>query len=128
MWAQACDVLDQADRMQRQFFRLVVAGRAPAVWEPPIDVYEDNRQVVVVIALPGVPAECLEIINEERALVIRAERRIPFANSGRTVRRIEIPYGYFERRIELPEAGLERGSQELIDGCLILTLWKKRRL
>ena len=57
-------------------------------------------------------------------LVVRAERSLPFAASPRTVRRLEIPYGYFERRIRLPEARLETGTREVRDGCLILRLRK----
>jgi hypothetical protein len=40
------------------------------------------------------------------------------------VRQLEIPYGYFERRVPLPEAQLDSGTRELIDGCLILRLRK----
>lgn len=127
MWAQACDLLDEAERMHRQFFRLAASGQTHAVWEPPVDVFEDEREIVVVVALPGVPAECVEITTESGTLVVRAERRIPLAGSGRAVRRLEIPYGYFERRITLPEAGLEAGTRELMDGCLILRLRKKGR-
>ena len=127
MWAQACDLLDEAERMHRQFFRLVASGQTQAVWEPPVDVFEDEREIVVIIALPGVPAERVEVTTEPGTLVVRAERRVPFAGSGRAVRRLEIPYGYFERRIPLPEAGLEAGTREFMDGCLILRLRKKSK-
>jgi HSP20 family molecular chaperone IbpA len=128
MWAQACDLLDEAERMHRQFFRLAASGQTQAVWEPPVDVFEDEREIVVIVALPGVPAERIEVATEPGTLVVRAERRVPFAGSGRAVRRLEIPYGYFERRIPLPEAGLEAGTSEFMDGCLILRLRKTGHL
>ncbi len=128
MWAQACDLLDEAERMHRQFFRLAASGQTQAVWEPPVDVFEDEREIVVIIALPGVPAERVEVTTEPGTLVVRAERRVPFAGAGRAVRRLEIPYGYFERRIPLPEAGLEAGTSEFMDGCLILRLRKTGHL
>ena len=59
MWAQACDAMQQADRMQRRFFR--VSARAQAQWEPPADVFEDQDEVVIVVALPGVAAERVEV-------------------------------------------------------------------
>jgi len=37
---------------------------------------------------------------------------------------MEIPYGYFERRIALAEAQLEGATRELVDGCLVLKLRK----
>jgi HSP20 family protein len=124
MWAQACELIDQADRMHRQFFRLTASERTQAVWEPPADVFEDELEVIVVIALPGVPAERVEVSTESGALVVRAERRLRLAGSRYAVRQLEIPYGYFERRIPLPMAQLKVGAPELLDGCLILRLRK----
>jgi HSP20 family molecular chaperone IbpA len=126
MWAQACELLEQAERMHRQFFRLTASERTQAVWEPPVDVFEDEREIVIVIALPGVPADRIEVTSEPGALVIRAESPLPFAGSRRAVRQLEIPYGCFERRIPLPDAPLEAGARELADGCLILRLRKTR--
>src|SRR5437764_1388101 len=101
MWAQACDLIEQAERMHRQFFRLATTERAAAVWEPPVDVFEDEREVFVIIALPGVTEERIEVTNESGDIVVRAESRLPFAGTRRAVRRLEIPYGFFERRIRL---------------------------
>ena len=95
-----------------------------AVWEPPVDIFEDQFEVVIVVALPGVPADRVEVTTESGELVVRAESRLPFAGPRACVRRLEIPYGLFERRIRLPDAGLEAGTRELLDGCLILRLRK----
>lgn len=124
MWAQACDLLDQAERMHRQFFRLAASGRTQAVWEPPVDVFEDEREIIVVVALPGVARERVEVTHESGVLVVRAERRLPFAGAPRAVRRLEIPYGFFERRIQLPALRLDTVATECVDGCLILRLRK----
>ena len=128
MWAQACDLLDQAERMHRQFFQLGASGRTRAVWEPPVDVFEDEREIIIIVALPGVAGGSVEVTIESRTLVVRAESRIPFAGARGAVRRLEIPYGYFERRIQLPEVRLEAGTREFIDGCLILRLRKAGQL
>lgn len=124
MWANACDLMEQAERMHRQFFRLASSSRAQAAWEPPADVFEDEREVVVVIAMPGVGAERIEVTSEPGALVVRGERALPFARSRYAVRRLEIPYGHFERRIALPEGRFESVTHELSHGCLILRLRK----
>ena len=126
MWAQACDFIEQAERMHRQFFRLAASARPrAAVWEPPADVLEDEDEVVIVVALPGVVAENVELRSEPGALVVRAERPLPLARGSRhRVRRLEIPYGSFERRIPLPWPRLEAVSRELTHGCLILRLRK----
>jgi HSP20 family molecular chaperone IbpA len=126
MWAQACDFIDQAERMHRQFFRLAASPRAQAaVWQPPADVLEDEHEVVIVVALPGVLAENVELTSEPGAIVVRAERPLPLARGSRhAVRQLEIPYGSFERRIALPWPRLEAVSRELTHGCLILRLRK----
>jgi HSP20 family molecular chaperone IbpA len=124
MWAQAVELLEQAERMHRQFFRLTASERTQALWEPPVDVFEDEREIVIVVALPGVPADRVEVTSEPGALVVRAERPLPLSGSRRAVRQLEIPYGYFERRIPLQEVRLEAGTRELADGCLILRLRK----
>ena len=124
MWAHAVELLEQAERMHRQFFRLSASERTQAVWEPPVDVFEDERELVIVVALPGVPADRIEVTSEAGALVVRAESPLPFSGSRRAVRQLEIPYGCFERRIPLPDLRLEAGTREVAHGCLILTLRK----
>ena len=42
MWSEACDLMEQAERMHRQFFRLTVSRQSLPTWEPPVDVYEDE--------------------------------------------------------------------------------------
>jgi HSP20 family protein len=123
MWAEACQLIEQAERLHRQFFRLGDAG-ARAAWEPPADVFEDEREITVVVALPGVRPDRVELAYDGRSLLIRAERRIPFADRSCAIRGLEIPYGYFEKRVALPAVPLEPGTRTWMDGCLILNLRK----
>jgi len=123
MWAQACELIEQAERMHRQFFHLTTSTRSQAVWEPPADVFEDEHEVIVVVALPGVPADRIQLTTEPGMLVVRAERPAPFG-AEHDVRQLEIPYGFFERRIRLPDASLRAGAPETRDGCLLLRLRK----
>ena len=124
MWAQACDLLEQADRMHRQFFRLTSASQSQA-WEPPVDVFEDESDVVIVVARPGVAADRVQIVTEPGALTVRGERPLPLSGGSRAlVHQLEIPYGYFERRIALPQGTWQSMSHELANGCLVLRLRK----
>ena len=123
MWAQACELIAEAERLQRQFFRLAVDS-APATWEPPIDVFEDEREIVVVVAMPGVAAERVQVVHEAGTLVVRGTRPLPFEGARGRLRQLEIPYGAFERRIALPPGNFEVGRPELAQGCLLLRLRK----
>lgn len=122
MWAQACDMLEEAERMHRRFFRLAPSSAAQAAWEPPVDVFEGEREIVIVVAMPGVAAERVHVVHERGALVIRGERPLPFTGLRLAVRQLEIPYGAFERRVQLPQGQFEVGTPELTLGCLVLRL------
>ena len=124
MWAEACHVLEQAERMHRQFFRLGTPRGARTAWEPPVNVFEDDQSYVIMVALPGVAPECVEVLLDSSSIVVRASCDVPFGPRAREVRRLEIPYGYFERRIQLPAMAFEVVQRELVNGCLILNLRK----
>lgn len=127
MWAQACELADQAERLHRQFFRPSASAHAFAVWEPPIDVFEDGREIVIVVAMPGVAADRVRVTYEPGLVIVQGTRQLPLREAGFVVRQLEIPYGGFERRIPLPSVRLEAGTPELIQGCLVLTLKKPGR-
>lgn len=121
MWGEAIDLVERAERLQRQFFR---PSRSAATWEPPVDVFEGDGELLIVVALPGVSAADVEILAEPGAIVVRAERPQLLAGACGGVRQLEIPYGHFERRVALPPGRFEAVSQEQSHGCL--RLWLRR--
>ena len=123
MWSQACELIAEAERLHRRFFRLAAVENTPA-WEPPIDVLEDEREILVVVAMPGVAAERVQVAHEAGTLVVRGFRPLPFQVGRFRLRQLEIPYGAFERRVALPPGRFEVGRPELADGCLVLRLRK----
>lgn len=123
MWAEACEIVDRADRLHRQFFRPAVINVRQPTWEPPVDIYETGYEFKIMIALPGVAPEHLSVTLEGDYLMINGHRRLP-VNSETHIRRLEIPYGRFERRIELPAGRFEIGTREFVNGCLLISLQK----
>jgi HSP20 family protein len=124
MWTEACQLIEQAERMHRQFFRPSPPRGARAAWEPPVNVFEDDERIVIIVALPGVAAECVEVLVDSSSIIVRASCDVPFSPNAHAIRRLEIPYGYFERRIQLPAMPFEVVQRELKNGCLILNLRK----
>jgi len=122
MFAEACAMLKQAERLHRQFFEPSQGARA-ARWEPPVDVFETEREVVIITALPGVPPEAVRAEIEVGTLIISGARPLPTMGGRAQIVRLEIPYGRFERRIAL-SSRLELASRELTNGCLVLTFTK----
>jgi len=65
MWAEACALLEQAERKHRHFFGLLAAPTAQPVWEPPADIFAAGSELNVVVALPGAHAdEVVKILTQ----------------------------------------------------------------
>jgi HSP20 family molecular chaperone IbpA len=124
MWAEACHMLEQAERLHRQFFRLGAPRGTRTAWEPPVNVFEDDESYYIMVALPGVAADGVEVLVDSASLIVRASCDLPFSGRASEIRRLEIPYGYFERRIQLPAMRFEVVQRNLSNGCLILHLRK----
>ena len=120
MWAEACELLDRAERLNRQFFQ----PKRQAVWEPPVDLFETDRALWVVVALPGVAAEQVEMTIQGTRLIVAGVRSLPPQVRGAAIRRLEIPAGRFERHVELPPGHFEVVERSFANGCLMLGLGK----
>lgn len=124
MWTEACARLDRAGSLQRAFFRPSEEAVPGAIWEPPADIFESATEIRITVALPGVPADRVEITERDGQLVVTSERHLPRAEVEMAIRRLEIPYGRFERRFELPAASTLT-EKILADGCLHLRFRKR---
>ncbi len=124
MWAEAFDLLERAERLHRQFFRFERTAAATPRWEPPVDVVETHDRLLVTVALPGVRADRIEVVAEAGSLLVRGLRPPPIDGDTRAIRHLEIPYGRFERRVQLPAGLYELESRAAVDGCLQIVLRK----
>jgi HSP20 family molecular chaperone IbpA len=118
--ADAIELLREADRLQRQFFT-VALGQTETCWAPPVDIVEGARTIVIRVALPGVASDSVEVSTDGESLHVVAVRALDAAPGAR-IHRLEIPYGRFERRIDLPAGRYEIDGRELVDGCLVMRL------
>jgi len=123
MWAEALALLERAERLHRQFFQIAPAEHG--AWEAPVDLFETERALWILVALPGVAPAQVRTHLDTGILVVSGERALPAALRAGTIHRLEIPYGRFERRIELPPGRFEVERQELTHGCLVLELRKR---
>ncbi|MCM2341176.1 Hsp20/alpha crystallin family protein [Rhodoferax sp.] len=119
--AEAIEWLQGAGRLQRQFFQLGRSGDLP-LWEPPVDMFGNEQAICLLIALPGVAAERMDVRLEQQAVVVRGERSLAGHFAAGTILQLEIPYGRFERRVPLPYDDYRVADMVLQDGCLRLTL------
>ncbi|HTW75602.1 MAG TPA: Hsp20/alpha crystallin family protein [Steroidobacteraceae bacterium] len=123
MWARAVALLEEAERRHRRFFELLSAApRREPVWEPPVDVFLLERELRIVVAMPGVHPEHVSVELVAGGLIVRAESDWTAPPGNARILRLEIPYGRMERRIELPAGRYEVAGHEFRDGCVQIRL------
>jgi HSP20 family protein len=122
MWAEACAILEQAERKHRHFFDLITAPASRPLWEPPADIFADGEQVNVVVALPGAHADDVHVQITATGLQIDTTVAPPAVSAVMNVVRLEIPYGRMRRRIDLPPGRYALTDRRLDNGCLHLRL------
>ena len=125
MWAEACALLEEAERKHRQFFELLALPATPPVWEPPIDIFAHGSEVEVVVALPGARAEEVVVQITPNGLQIETTVAPPLPRGRMNVVRLEIPYGRMRRRLDLPPGAYVLVERRLDRGCLFLRLMKE---
>jgi HSP20 family molecular chaperone IbpA len=124
MWSEACEMLARAERMHREFFRPGRPGGACAAWEPPVDMLETERAVLVLVALPGVDPDHVEAKIDGNDLVFSGTRVLPPEMQSAIIHRLELPQGRFERRVRLPAGRYSAVQRSSCNGCLVITLQK----
>ena len=132
IWRRANDLLQQAERIHRNFLQVAANARFRATqsrtpsWEPPVNVVETEESLWVISALPGVTAERMEVRIEGVELVISGNRPLPKCCEDGELKIWELPLGRFERRIRLSRSDrVAVGKTSLQDGLLIIELRKQ---
>jgi HSP20 family protein len=124
MLSEAIDSLARAERLHRQFFSLQPsAGSQESSWEPPVDVLETDREILILVALPGVDPDDVEAVIDGATLIVSGRRVLPVELRNARIHRLELPQGRFERRIALP-IGSYGVSRFAVNGCIVLRLSK----
>jgi HSP20 family molecular chaperone IbpA len=124
MWDEALDMLARAERLHRQMFKPAAAHARRPSWEPPVDVLETDGEVVIIAALPGVADSSLKLLIDGADVVIAGERALPGELRTARIHRLELPQGYFERRVALPAGRYDQIRHRTQDGLLVITLRK----
>jgi HSP20 family molecular chaperone IbpA len=125
MWSEACEMLTRAERLHREFFRPVQSASRSPTWEPPVDILETRHEVLVVVALPGVGAESVEVAVDAEDLMFAGVRTLPIELQTAVIHRLELPQGRFQRRVRLPPGQYGVIRHSIVDGCLLITIEKE---
>jgi HSP20 family molecular chaperone IbpA len=131
LWRQASDLLQQAERIHRNFIQVAVGAQFRSFgrsqfWEPPANIVETDESFWIICAIPGVTAEHVDVRLEGRELIISGERAVPPCCRDGDLKIWEIPLGRFERRFMAGEGALHPSVKEvkLENGLLLIELRK----
>ncbi|MEN2997715.1 MAG: Hsp20/alpha crystallin family protein [Brevinematia bacterium] len=115
---------------ERDFFRMILSFgtynvvRPNVHWIPPVDVYEFVDKVVILVELPGVEKEDIDITLKNGFLRISGVRKEMYNENRVRIHQMEISYGYFERIVEVGEVNEKNIKADLKDGILTITIFK----
>src|SRR5262245_8432704 len=95
MLSEAIEALTRAERLHQQFFNLR-SSAGEASWEPPVDVLETEEELLILIALPGVDPDEVDVVIDNGMLVVSGRRTLPTELRNAHIHRLELPQGRFE--------------------------------
>jgi HSP20 family protein len=97
-----------------------------AAWNPAVDIFENENEIVIKAELPGMEAKDIEIGLENNILTVKGERRFEKETKEEHYHRVEREYGRFIRSFSLPAAVKEdKIAAEFKNGLLKIALPKK---
>ena len=93
---------------------------------PAVDIYEDDKKVVLKLEVPGIEEKDLDVSVENNTLTIKGERKFEKEEKEENFHRIERRYGSFYRAFTLPSTvDTENVGASYNAGVLKLELKKK---
>jgi HSP20 family protein len=123
MWIDACEMVSRAERLHRRVFGVTHGEDRFPCWEPPVDIFETSLELKVIVLLPGVSEDKLSVAIDDGLLTITGTSPFPGPAKAQ-IHRMEIPYGDFQKRLQLPSPAYELAGYEYRDGCLTVRLKK----
>lgn len=103
-------------------------GTGSPDWVPAVDVCEMPDRYEVIVEVPGVRREDIEVYTDERNLTVSGWRADPFPCSKVSLHQMEIEQGRFRRQLVLPEDALVTEVTARYRGGLLRIRVPKRRL
>ena len=120
---------DQINSLMGEFFK----GARPLGYQPdqsfhpPMDIYETENDLVVVMEIAGMRPEDIHIIFEKDTLSISGTRTESSSSPKTRLHQVEIDYGNFERTLHIPfPLKVDEFKAMYRQGFLMITVPKKK--
>lgn len=116
-------------RLMGEFFKEVkpLGYQPKRSFHPPMDIYETEDSLVIVLEIAGVRADDIQILFDN-GLISISGTRTEFSPSPKTqLHQMEIDYGYFERTLRVPfPLNADEIKATYREGFLMITIPKRR--
>ena len=119
-----------ADEIDRALQPVSAEGESnqAIAWIPTVEVSERDGKFNILAELPGLSPNEVRVEVEPDAVVIQGERKVEHEATEGGVRRSERQFGFFYRRIPLPEgADAEQAKARFHDGVLEISIPAPKR-
>src|SRR5208337_3645813 len=128
-WDPFREVIALQNRMNSLFGNMnneTESALTTANFVPAVDVYEDEKKVVLKLEVPGIDEKDLDVSVENNTLTVKGERKFEKEEKEENFHRIERRYGSFFRAFTLPSTvDTENVKAGYDSGVLKLELDKK---
>ncbi len=120
------------DRMEElvssSFDRSYFSHLTDVQWKPPLDVYEADGFILVVVELAGIKPEDVRVaVRGSEVTVSGIRRNIPPGNRKFTCHHMEMLCGKFSRRVTLNPALTGQTEVSYESGLLKIKIYKERK-
>jgi len=117
---------EQVNRLFNDIFDHKSEESSLTAWEPSVDIYETEHELVVKADLPEVDPKDLDIRVENNILTIRGERKFEKKVNEENYLRVERSYGSFARSFTLANTvNSEAIKADYQNGVLTLSIPKR---
>ena len=98
---------------------------ASTAWNPLVDIFENDNEIVFKAELPGMDVKDIEVRLENNVLLLKGERHFEKEAKEENYHRMEREYGFFSRSFALPTTvNADKVTAEYKDGVLKVVLPK----
>jgi HSP20 family protein len=126
-WNPLREALSLQEQMNSLFGGSLLRGDAGQnLWNPAVDVFEEDDKLVLKAELPGVDKKDISVDLQNGMLTLKGERRHESEEKeGRNVYRREMSYGRFVRSFSIPQdVQADKVKAEYVNGVLTIEVPK----
>jgi HSP20 family protein len=118
---------NDVNRLFDDFFNLRTAGLFDSEWLPPMDVYDDDKNIYVKADVAGIEEKDLDVTINDNVLTVSGKKVEERKETGKNTFFSERRSGSFSRCVTLPSGiNYKEVKGELKNGVLTITIEKEK--